>query len=50
MPRLPEENPAVAALYEGWAGGQLGSAQARALFHTQYHKREKGLAAAVGDW
>jgi hypothetical protein len=50
VPRLPEENPTVAALYTGWAGGRVGSNQARALLHTHYHKREKGLAGAVGDW
>ncbi len=41
---------AVAAAYDGWVGGVPGGRAARALLHTQYHRREKTAAAAVGDW
>jgi hypothetical protein len=49
-PRLPEDNPVVAALYNSMAAGEVGSDAARALFFTQYHKREKTVSAAIGDW
>lgn len=48
--RQPEDSPVVAALYGSVLGQALGSEAARALFHTQYHRREKTLAAAAGDW
>lgn len=48
--RLPEQNPTIASLYGSMAGAGVGSEEAVRLFHTQYHKREKTLAAAVGDW
>ena len=48
--RLPEHNPTIAALYGSMAGAGVGSEEAVRLFHTQYHKREKTLAASIGDW
>ena len=50
VPRLPEDNPAVAALYSSMAAGAAGSDAAQALFSTRYHKREKTVAAVAGDW
>ena len=48
--RLPEQNPTVAALYGAMAGAGVGSEGAKRLFHTGYHKREKTLTQAAGDW
>ncbi|CAK0781927.1 hypothetical protein CVIRNUC_005508 [Coccomyxa viridis] len=48
--RLPEQNPTVAALYSAMAGAGVGSEGAKRLFHTGYHKREKTLTQAAGDW
>ena len=48
--RLPEQNPSVAALYGAMAGAGVGSEGAKKLFHTCYHKREKTLTQAAGDW
>ena len=50
VPRLPEDNPVIAALYHSLAAGTVGSPAARALFFTQYHKREKTVTATAGDW
>ncbi len=50
VPRLPQDNPTVAALYERWVGAPVGSEQGRQLFFTEYHKRNKSIAATVGDW
>jgi len=48
--RLPQDNPSVAALYKEWVGAGEGSDRAKQLFHTEYHKRDKSISAAVGDW
>ena len=48
--QLPEHSPVVAAIYSSVLGQTIGSEAARALFHTQYHRREKTLATAAGDW
>ena len=48
--RLPEQNPTIAALYGAMAGAGVGSEGAKRLFHTCYHKREKTLTQAAGDW
>lgn len=37
-------------LYAGWVGGGPGSAAAKQLLHTQYHKRERTVTAAISDW
>ena len=50
VPRLPQDNPTVAALYNEWVGAGVGSERARQLFFTEYHKRDKSIAATVGDW
>ena len=50
VPQRPEDSPVVAAIYSSVLGQTIGSEAARALFHTQYHRREKTLAAAAGDW
>ncbi|BDA43699.1 Cytosolic iron-sulfur assembly component 3 [Coccomyxa sp. Obi] len=50
VPRLPQDNPAVAALYKQWVGAPVGTDKAQQLLHTQYHKRDKSIAATVGDW
>lgn len=50
MPRLPQDNPTVAALYKQWVGADVASVRARQLFYTEYHKRDKSIAATVGDW
>ena len=46
----PAADAAVAQLYREWVGGPPGSAPARALLHTQYHRREKTVSAALADW
>ncbi|KAK9826721.1 hypothetical protein WJX81_001163 [Elliptochloris bilobata] len=48
--REPSDSPAARALYAGWVGGLPGSAAARRLLHTGYHRREKPAAAAAADW
>lgn len=47
------EEPRSAAarqLYEDWIRDEAGGARARELLHTQYHKRDKSVAASIGDW
>lgn len=46
----PEADAAVQQLYQRWVGGGPGSQPARELLHTQYHKREKTVTAALADW
>jgi hypothetical protein len=41
---------AAGVLYEEWVGGAPGSAAARQLLHTQYHKREKTVTSVLSDW
>jgi len=44
-------SPAVVVqVYQEVVRGGVGSAAAQELFHTQYHKREKSVTAALGDW
>ena len=50
VPRPPEQNASVVAMYRDWVRGEPGGDQARALFHTQYHQREKTVASALADW
>eukprot|EP00803_Ostreobium_quekettii_P010666 evm.model.scf_1048.1 EVM.evm.TU.scf_1048.1 scf_1048:215-6709(-) len=50
IPRSPEDNRGVARLYANWVGAGPGSQEASRLFRTLYHKREKTLAASLGDW
>jgi iron only hydrogenase large subunit-like protein len=47
VPRHPQDNPAVQALYSTWVGGLPASDKAKDLLHTSYRKRE-GLAGAGG--
>lgn len=46
----PEADPAVQQLYAEWVRGAPGSEAAWQLLHTQYHKREKTVTAALADW
>jgi len=48
--REPGDGPTARALYAGWVGGPPGSAAARRLLHTGYHRREKLATAAAADW
>ncbi|KAL4434294.1 hypothetical protein ABPG75_000735 [Micractinium tetrahymenae] len=48
--REPEAELAVQQLYAEWVQGPPGSAAARQLLHTQYHKREKTVTATLADW
>lgn len=46
----PDADAAVGQLYREWVGGPPGSAAARQLLHTQYHRREKTVTATLSDW
>lgn len=46
----PEADAWARQLYQGWVRGAPGSEAARQLLHTQYHKREKTVTAALADW
>lgn len=48
--RRPEDSPAVEELYGAVVHGAPGSVAARRLLHTQYHRREKTVTAALADW
>lgn len=48
--RMPDVNGSVKELYSVWVRGMPGSREARDVFHTQYHKREKTITAALADW
>lgn len=48
--RPPEENAGVGELYRSWVGGPPASPAARALLHTEYHRREKSVTSALADW
>ena len=50
LPRDPRSNTGVMALYREWGLGEPCSPGAKAAFHTEYHKREKTVGAAIGDW
>lgn len=45
QPRNPLDNPALHAAYSLVAGGAES-----AVWRTAYHRREKTVSAAVGDW
>jgi len=45
-----EGDAAVQQLYREWVHDGPGSEAARQLLHTQYHKREKTVTAALSDW
>ena len=46
---LPAPPPPL-QVYAQLVGGGVGSPAAQVLFHTQYHRREKSVTAALGDW
>ena len=46
--RAPDQSPEIAEAYREWVMGGVGSAGARALFHTRYHDRGAEAAAAAG--
>ena len=48
--RQPQDDPLVPLLYERWVGNDVNTTEAQALLHTEYHTREKTLAAQVTDW
>mmetsp|Transcript_4086 Transcript_4086/g.11532 ORF Transcript_4086/g.11532 Transcript_4086/m.11532 type:complete len:508 (+) Transcript_4086:279-1802(+) len=48
VPRWPGDGDLVKHVYSHL--GACFTAQARMLFHTQYHKREKSSATAIADW
>ena len=43
-------SPEVERLYREWVGGEPGSAAARRVLHTVYHRREKTVTASLADW
>ena len=48
--QAPEESSLSQALYRSWVQAGPMSRPAKDAFHTEYHKRDKSLAAAVKDW
>ena len=46
--RDPASNGDVVSLYRDFVGGDVGSARARALWHTRYHDRSAEAAVAAG--
>eukprot|EP00193_Tetraselmis_chui_P008082 CAMPEP_0177759780 /NCGR_PEP_ID=MMETSP0491_2-20121128/4912_1 /TAXON_ID=63592 /ORGANISM="Tetraselmis chuii, Strain PLY429" /LENGTH=518 /DNA_ID=CAMNT_0019275627 /DNA_START=362 /DNA_END=1915 /DNA_ORIENTATION=- len=50
VPRWPADNPLVRFMYDASNVGPCFGPQAQALFHTQYHKREKTASTAIADW
>jgi hypothetical protein len=46
--REPSANGDAARLYREFVGGDVGSAPAKALWHTRYHDRSAEAAVAAG--
>lgn len=46
----PEESLTAQDLYKDWIKARPLTTPAKKALHTEYHKREKSLTAAVKDW
>ena len=48
--RHPQNDPLVSVVYKDVVGSDVFGPEARNLFHTGYHHREKSVSATIGDW